>query len=39
MRSVIKGILADHLGLPRSHLTSVLPGSDAASPLSGLIRA
>ena len=39
MRSVIKGILVDHLRLPQSHLAGILPGSGDASPLSGLIRA
>ena len=39
MRCIIKGVLVDHLGLPASHLTKVLPGSSQASPLSGLVRA
>ncbi len=39
MRSVIKGVLVDHLGLPSSHLMGILPGSAEAAPASGLIRA
>jgi uncharacterized protein (DUF1501 family) len=38
MRSIIKGVLIDHLLLPQSHLAGVLPGSAEAAPLSGLIR-
>jgi uncharacterized protein (DUF1501 family) len=39
MRCIIKGVLVDHLGLPASHLATVLPGSGQALPLSGLVRA
>lgn len=40
LRSVFKGILSDHLGVPTSILdTSVFPESDRVSPMSGLIRA
>jgi uncharacterized protein (DUF1501 family) len=39
MRSIIKGVLVDHLALPGAHLSTVLPGSEQAAPLSGLVRA
>ncbi|HEX7348961.1 MAG TPA: DUF1501 domain-containing protein [Rhodanobacteraceae bacterium] len=39
-RSVFKGVLADHLGLPMSALESrVFPGSTAAAPIHGLVGA
>jgi uncharacterized protein (DUF1501 family) len=39
LRSAIKGVLVDHLGLPPSHLPTILPTSTDASPLRGLLRA
>ena len=39
LRSVIKGVLADHMGLPRASLGRVLPGGSDAQPMSGLVRA
>jgi uncharacterized protein (DUF1501 family) len=38
VRSVIKGILLEHLSFPAVQLGNVLPGSNQATPLSGLIR-
>jgi uncharacterized protein (DUF1501 family) len=38
VRSVIKGILLEHLSFPAAQLGKVLPGSNQATPLSGLIR-
>jgi uncharacterized protein (DUF1501 family) len=39
LRSVFKGVLAEHLGATESDLeTKVFPGSSAAAPLDGLIR-
>jgi uncharacterized protein (DUF1501 family) len=39
LRSVFKGVLAEHLGATESDLeTKVFPGSRTASPLDGLIR-
>jgi uncharacterized protein (DUF1501 family) len=39
VRSVIKGVLVGHLGLPASRMGTVLPGSGGVSPMAGLIRA
>lgn len=39
LRSVAKGILAAHLGLNAGALATVFPGSEAARPLNGLVRA
>jgi uncharacterized protein (DUF1501 family) len=39
LRAVAKGMLAAHLGLEATALAGVFPGSDAASPMAGLIRA
>jgi uncharacterized protein (DUF1501 family) len=40
LRSLAKGVLADHLGLPRDALARVVfPGSDHVAPLPDLIRA
>jgi uncharacterized protein (DUF1501 family) len=39
VRSVIKGVLTGHLGLPGSRMGRVLPGSGGVSPMAGLIRA
>lgn len=40
LRSVMKGLLAEHLGVPdRSLESSVFPESGAARPLTGLVRA
>ena len=39
LRSVIKGVLVDHLHLSPSAMPRVLPGSDEASPMRGLVRA
>ncbi len=38
LRSVAKGMLAAHLGLNAKALAAVFPGSEAASPVSGLLR-
>jgi uncharacterized protein (DUF1501 family) len=38
LRSVIKGVLVDHMALPPSGLDRVLPGSLDAPTMSGLIR-
>lgn len=40
LRAVMKGVLAEHLQVPRRALeSSVFPGSDREPPLSGLLRA
>lgn len=39
LRSVIKGVLADHMRLPNAALGRVLPGSLDVSAMSGLVRA
>ena len=40
LRAVLKGLLADHLGVPRRLLdTVVFPGSAGVAPLGGLVRA
>jgi uncharacterized protein (DUF1501 family) len=39
LRSVAKGLLAQHLGLAAPALARVFPDSDAATPMPGLIRA
>jgi uncharacterized protein (DUF1501 family) len=39
IRAVAKGALAHHLGLSHAALARVFPGSHAASPLGGIIRA
>lgn len=39
VRSVAKGLLTAHLGLPEAALGSVFPGSSSASPMRGLVRA
>jgi uncharacterized protein (DUF1501 family) len=40
LRAVLKGVLADHLGVPRRLLdTAVFPGSARVAPLAGLVRA
>jgi uncharacterized protein (DUF1501 family) len=40
LRSVMKGLLAEHLGVPERALeSSVFPGSAEARPLKGLVRA
>jgi uncharacterized protein (DUF1501 family) len=40
VRAVMKGLLAEHLGVPEKALeTSVFPESRAARPLTGLLRA
>jgi uncharacterized protein (DUF1501 family) len=38
LRSVAKGLLAEHLGVPAGALGPVFPGSDAAAPMHGLLR-
>jgi uncharacterized protein (DUF1501 family) len=38
LRAVAKGMLAAHLGLGLPALTKVFPGSDAVTPMAGLIR-
>jgi uncharacterized protein (DUF1501 family) len=38
LRAVALGMLADHLGVPRSAFPSVFPGSSGISPMSGLLR-
>jgi uncharacterized protein (DUF1501 family) len=38
LRAVIKGVLADHLGLSADVLRRIIfPGSDQAAPMKGLI--
>jgi uncharacterized protein (DUF1501 family) len=39
LRSVLKGLLAQHLGIGAVGLATVFPGSAAAAPMPGLIRA
>ncbi len=39
VRAVAKGLLAGHLGLGSAALAQVFPGSDAVSPMGGLLRA
>jgi uncharacterized protein (DUF1501 family) len=39
LRSVAKGLLVAHLGVPAGALNAVFPGSEAAQPMNGLIRA
>lgn len=39
LRSVIKGLLAGHLGIDGAGLASVFPDSEVAPPLGGLLRA
>ena len=39
LRSVIKGVLVDHLHMPPAAMPRVLPGSDDAQPMRGLVRA
>jgi uncharacterized protein (DUF1501 family) len=39
LRSVAKGVLAQHYGLTASTLDQVFPGSTAATPIRGLLRA
>jgi len=38
VRSVIKGVLADHVGIDPARLAGVFPNSAAAVPMAGLIR-
>lgn len=38
VRSVAKGLLAEHLGLPETALDSVFPASRSALPMHGLVR-
>jgi uncharacterized protein (DUF1501 family) len=38
VRAVAKGALAAHLGLDDAALARVFPGSEAASPVRGLVR-
>jgi uncharacterized protein (DUF1501 family) len=38
LRAVAKGLLVHHLGLPPTAMTAVFPGSEEATPLSGLLR-
>ncbi len=38
VRSVAKGLLAAHLGIPTPALETVFPGSAAAAPMTGLLR-
>ncbi|HVN42573.1 MAG TPA: DUF1501 domain-containing protein [Steroidobacteraceae bacterium] len=39
LRSIAKGVLREHLGLGRSTIEEVFPGSSSAPPVNGLIRA
>ncbi len=39
LRGLAKGLLAAHLGLPPAALLRAFPGSEAVSPVSGLMRA
>ncbi len=38
LRSVIKGVLVDHMRIDPATLSRVLPGSDEAAPMHGLVR-
>jgi uncharacterized protein (DUF1501 family) len=38
LRSVAKGLLAGHLGVPDGALNAVFPGGGAAQPMGGLVR-
>jgi uncharacterized protein (DUF1501 family) len=38
VRSVAKGLLAQHLGLDAAALEKVFPGSSLAPPMAGLMR-
>ena len=38
LRSVLKGLLHEHLAVPPQELESVFPDSTAAKPLRGLVR-
>lgn len=37
LRALLKGLLAEHLALPRSRLDAAFPGAEAVQPLAGLI--
>ena len=39
LRSLAKGLLRDHLGLPAQAVARAFPGSEAAAPTGGLVRA
>jgi uncharacterized protein (DUF1501 family) len=39
LRSSMKGVLRDHLGVPTNALGEIFPGSAAVRPLDGLVRA
>jgi len=39
VRSIAKGVLADHLGLSAAGLARAFPGSDDAAPMTRLLRA
>jgi uncharacterized protein (DUF1501 family) len=39
LRSMAKGLLRDHLKLPAPAVARAFPGSDAAAPMGGLVRA
>lgn len=39
LRSLAKGLLRDHLKLPPQAVARAFPGSDAATPMGGLVRA
>jgi uncharacterized protein (DUF1501 family) len=39
LRAVALGMLTNHLGIPAAAHSSIFPGSDGLSPMSGLIRA
>lgn len=39
LRSLAKGLLRDHLGLPAQAVARAFPGSEAAAPAGGLVRA
>ena len=39
LRSVAKGLLSEHLGVPGGALNAVFPGGEAAQPMHTLLRA
>lgn len=39
LRALAKGLLADHLGVPRTALATVFPGADDVQAVGGLVRA
>ena len=39
LRAVFKGVLADHMHMPRGQIDAVFPDAGSVAPLAGLIRA